>query len=288
MNFGLSPFWGGVLAVTFYQLIFTNPISFLSMGLGIVIGFGLSLYVIGHLMVRGYISMTKQVVESIGNLFRKYPMVSGIFSKYISDLFKTVYPTPQSLSSFPFINTNPRSDPGTPYGRPSSSSPSPPSSTPPPDIDISGIFDIFKNLNINISSDSNEEKPAKKSEGEKDEKTAEEAGEKDEKTAEEPKVEENQEEPCKKVLEPVDDIPESCRGVHGVDPAEEPAQILPPEAHNLPLPMEGDSKKEPAEVASPPRKRTTRSLLSDKPCCPTLKTAENKSDEPKPSGAMIR
>jgi hypothetical protein len=115
MSFVPSPFWGGVLAVTFYQLVFTNPVSFLSLGLGMVIGFGLSLYTIGVLVVRGYISATQSFGEALGKVLRENPMIGSIFGDYISNLFRTCYPRPWSPTpSFTACPTRPTNVSGCP------------------------------------------------------------------------------------------------------------------------------------------------------------------------------
>jgi len=255
MNFSPSPFWGGVLAVTFYQLIFTNPVSFLSMGLGIVIGCGLTLYTVSQLVIRGYISMTKQVAETLSDAFREHPMVSGIFCRYIGDIFKTFYPTPRPLSSFPTCPSGNTYRPcqANPFAPPTPS----PTPSPTPDVDMSAVFDILKGVNISF--------PPSPPTEEKTEDPVED-GEKAVKPAEEPEVEEK---PC----EVADEIPESCRGVHdhNGDCVGEPAvKTSPPPSPRSP---EVAPKKESAVVSSPPRKRATRSLLSE---------------EPKPSGVVNR
>lgn len=103
MNFPLSSFWGGVLTVSFYQLVFTNPVSFLSLGLGVVIGFCLTLYIVGDLAVRGYISATQQMARVVVEALDNNPMLASIFRTYINSTFNTLFPKHWSPppSSFP-------------------------------------------------------------------------------------------------------------------------------------------------------------------------------------------
>jgi len=132
MNFSPSPFWGGVLAVTFYQLVFTNPVSFLSLGLGMVIGFGLSLYTLGFLVVRGYISATQQMAGVVTSSLRDNPMLASIFNAYTSSIFNTLFP---------------RHSPSRPFQTPSDCYPS--FSVSPSDVSVSPSTKTdVPNLNI--------------------------------------------------------------------------------------------------------------------------------------------
>ena len=140
MNFSPSPFWGGVLAVTFYQLVFTNPVSFLSLGLGMVIGFGLSLYTLGFLVVRGYISATQQMAGVVTSALRDNPMLASVFNSYMSSIFNTLSrPSPSCpfktlLDCYPSFSVSPSDIPVSPSDIPVSPSDIPVS---PSDIPVS-------------------------------------------------------------------------------------------------------------------------------------------------------
>jgi hypothetical protein len=90
MIFSHSPFWGGVLAVILYQSVITNPTSFISLGLGIAIGFGLSLYVTGLLAIRGYINVAEQVGDALMDALTMHPMIVSVFADYIINLLKVM------------------------------------------------------------------------------------------------------------------------------------------------------------------------------------------------------
>ena len=249
MNFYQSPFWGGVLAVTFYQLIFTNPVSFLSLILGTVIGFGLSLYAISQLLVRGYINMAERAVEILVTTFRDYPILRTIFGNYLNNIFDVLHPKPV----FPVVGGPTNS----PVCRPQTSQ----SPFNMSDINNMGdIMNIFKNLNVHNMGDLVKNLNLDLSdipvENQEDVPVAAQAA----------APVENQDVPVvAQAVEPVviqlpvpDELPESCRGVHGVntnDPIED-----------VPIEDPISNVTSPRRSPSSPRRKGIRSRsIADKP-----------------------
>ncbi len=262
MNFSPSPFWGGVLAVTFYQLVCTNPISFLSLGLGMTIGFVLTLYAVGVLVFRGYINVTRQLAESLRDAFREYPTLASVFSNYVSGLFDILYPTP---NRFPVDFKPTTCGPPGPVCCPARVS--------PPDIDLGNINigDIMKHINVGEIMKNIDAQLASNSEDD--------AETNKEETVVIPDVP-NEEVPV------VPDVPESCRGVHDADgnhikeevapvketeptddiPGRYETELVVMYPSTPPLSPEKDVKKETiAVVSGSPRKKATRSLPSEEP-----------------------
>ena len=207
MNFSPSPFWGGVLAVTFYQLVCTNPVSFLSLGLGMTIGFVLTLYAVGVLVFRGYISMTGQLAEILGDSFRQYPMLVRIFGNYVGNLFDTLYPNPNP-SCFNVPRRGPTCGPPGPVCCPTRVSP------PPFNLDGINITDIMKHIDIGEIMKNIDTRATPNS----DEDTEVPVDVKEE-TVVIPVEVTNEKVPdvVPEVPDVVPEVPESCRGVHDAD-----------------------------------------------------------------------
>jgi len=99
MTVSSLPFWGGVLAVTFYQLVFTNPVAFLSLGVGIATGFGIALYAVAALVIRGYISLARGFAESLTSVLKEHPTIDN----YVNNVIRNMSPSPpeRSVHVFP-------------------------------------------------------------------------------------------------------------------------------------------------------------------------------------------